>query len=101
MFKEPNAYDAVGFCLTGLHHPSLLHQGKLPLCMRYLRKAGMDFIADAGIWRLWEGPQPVPRASEDHAEDMQVDDDIKRIGGNLDETLEHRVQGMDDLPNRP
>ena len=44
MHQEPVNYDTKDFCM-GLSHSSLLYNGKTPLCMQYLRKAGDEITA--------------------------------------------------------
>ena len=65
--------------------------------MQYLRKAGAEVSAESGIWRLWEAPQDVPRASTVRMVEMQLDPEdvstLKRIKGNLDDVLENRKEG--------
>ena len=69
--------------------------------MQYLRKAGAEVTAESGIWRLWETPKDVPRASQAQSDEMQVDhEELKRIKGNLDDALENRVDGKDNPLDR-
>ena len=92
MHKQPVGYDEVNFCLKGLNHSSLQHyNGRTALCMQYLRQAGVAVTAETGIWRLWESPLEVPRASE--IQELVDPEEIKRIKGNIDDTLENRKDG--------
>ena len=108
LHKQPAGYSDISFCVTGLTHSSLQHHDNRPaLCMHYLRQAGEEVTAEVGIWRLWNPPTDAPRAS-----DIQLDaksaeeqaEDIKRIAGNLNKTLEEREDGEPnplDEPLRP
>ena len=97
MFKEPVGYDDERFYLEGLNHSSLQHNGRLPLCMQYLRKVAEEVTAETGQWRLWEPSQDVPRAQTVYMTEMQLQpenvSELKRIKGNLENTLENRKEG--------
>ena len=96
MSKEPVGYDDKKICLEGLNHSSLQHQGRTPLCMQYLRKAGNEVTAESGQWRLWESSLDVPKAETVHMTEMQLQpediSELKRIKGNLDDVLENRKE---------
>ena len=95
MHKQPVGYDEVNFCLHGLNHSSLQHHnGRTALCMQYLRQAADPVTAESGIWRLWDPPLDIPRASE--LQEMVDPEEIKRIEGNLDSTLEERKDGKEN-----
>ena len=71
-----------------------------------MQKASDPVHADAGIWRLWDDAQDVPRASEIHAAVQAAnleaktadarDEEIKRIARNLNNPISEHEAGPDD-----
>ena len=62
--------------------------------MQYLRQAADPVTAESGIWRLWEAPSDVPRASD--IQELVDPEEIKRIEGNIDSRLEDRKDGKEN-----
>ena len=104
MFKEPTGFESKSFFLEGLNHSSLLHNGRTPLCMQYLRKGGGEVSAEEGLWRLWEAPADVPRAADVRAMEQQMNPEaqsLRRLQGDIDRALATRKESLDDKVNRP
>ena len=118
MHQNTTGYDAQGFRVKGLSQPSLQHLGNTTAkCMQYLQHASDPIRADTGIWRLWEDPLDVPRASHGQAavpivpapqvpsEDSHMKtqeernkEEIERINRNLNNPLSEHEAGTDE-PN--
>ena len=74
--------------------------------MQYLRQAAEAVTAEAGIWRLWDPPTDVPRASEIHAamyatnSDTKTADEqaeeLKKINRNLERPLSEFEEGKEN-----
>ena len=95
MFKEPTEYDKYGIGL-GLVQPTFTIDGTLPLCLRYLQDAqSKEVKATEGIWRLWDPPKDVDRASVLCASSQRKSqmDEITRIHHNVTNSLAERISG--------
>ena len=103
LFQQPTWYDEVGFCLRALNQPSMLHNGKLPRCLEYLKTVKDEILPTAGTWRLWDEPLEVSRAKAIHAEfDQLLKDaadakaeakaDQQRITRNINNPLDKQEQ---------
>ena len=90
MFKEPTGFDNISFFVEGLSHSSLMHHGRTPLCMQYLRMGGEEVSAEESLWRLWEAPADVPRAADVRAMEQQSNPEaqyLSRVQGDIDRAL--------------
>ena len=106
MHEATIGHDKLGFRIAGLsHHAFQHHDKKTAKCMMYLQKASDPIDAASGVWRLWELPKNVERASVIHAAmDVEVDpkkadvrdEDLQRRLRNIKNPLSKRDKGLDD-----
>ena len=87
MFKATKGYDRLSFYSEGLVHGSILHHGKLPLCLQHLRTGSQPISPDVGEWRLWEDPLFVPPAKEVAAKKAEASKYLSRVTEGINSTL--------------
>ena len=64
MHKPVALYSETGF-LEGLNAEAFNnHEGVMHKCMTFLQDASKKIDKESGIWRLWDQPLAIPRASE-------------------------------------
>ena len=69
MHQQTIGYDPTGFRVNGLSQPSLQHHNDMTAkCLQYLQKASDPVHQAHGVWRLWENPLSIPKASETYAD---------------------------------
>merc|ERR1711867_228584 len=90
MFKATKGYDRLSFYAEGLIHGSVLHQGKLPLCLQHLRVGVQPLSPETGEWRLWEDPLDVPPAAEVAAKKAEASKYLSRVTESVNSALPSR-----------
>merc|ERR1711989_119820 len=87
MFMATKGYDPLSFYSEGLVHGSVLHHGKLPLCLQHLRTGSKPIHPDVGEWRLWENPEFVPPAKEVAAKKAEAAKYLSKMTERIDSAL--------------
>merc|ERR1711989_114923 len=87
MFMATKGYDRLSFYSEGLVHGSVLHHGKLPLCLQHLRTGSKPIHPDVGEWRLWEDPTFTPPAKEVAAKKAEAAKYLSKMTERIDSAL--------------